>query len=167
MRHAVQLLLDQAKTDAYSLLSEAQQRWEAVEEREAQVHAHEESADSRAASLGPFGTKLAAQEEEARHREQELRCQEEQVSALEDRLNREREALETRENMARLSAAALARRQEELLQRESTLQERMDHMLNQRWLSLEQETERKCTEILGAHRVDFRAKTDASLERFK
>jgi hypothetical protein len=109
MRRAVQLLLDQAKTDAYNLLSEAQQRWEAAEESEAQVHAHEESADSRAASLGPFGTELAAREEEARHREQEL------LSALEDRLNREREALETRENMARLSAAALAGRQEELL----------------------------------------------------
>jgi hypothetical protein len=43
----------------------------------------------------------------------------------------------------------------------------MDHMQNQRRLSLEQETERKCAKILGAHRVDFRAKTDASLEHFK
>jgi hypothetical protein len=43
----------------------------------------------------------------------------------------------------------------------------MDHMLNQRWVSLEQETERKCAESLEAHRVDFRAKTDAALERYR
>jgi chromosome segregation ATPase len=99
-RRAVQLLLSQAKTDADSLLSNAQQRLEAAKEREAEVHAHEESADSRAASLGLLGVELATQEEEARHHEQELHRQEEQLSALKDRLNREREALETRENMA-------------------------------------------------------------------
>jgi hypothetical protein len=43
----------------------------------------------------------------------------------------------------------------------------MDHMLNHRRVSLEQGTERKRTESLEAHRIDFRAKTDATLERFK
>jgi F0F1-type ATP synthase membrane subunit b/b' len=58
-RRAAQLLLDQAKADADGLLSSAQQRLEAVKEREAQVHAHEESADSRATSLGLLRTELA------------------------------------------------------------------------------------------------------------
>jgi hypothetical protein len=40
-------------------------------------------------------------------------------------------------------------------------------MLNQWWVSLEQETERKCANSLEAHRADFRAKTDAALERYK
>jgi hypothetical protein len=40
-------------------------------------------------------------------------------------------------------------------------------MLNQRWVSLEQETERNHAESLEAHRADFRAKTDAALERYK
>jgi hypothetical protein len=43
----------------------------------------------------------------------------------------------------------------------------MDHMLNQRWVSLEQEIERKRAEILETHRMDFHAKTNAALERFK
>jgi hypothetical protein len=69
--------------------------------------------------------------------------------------------------MAGETIVALARRQEELLQRESTLQKRMDHMLNQRRVSLEQETERIRAEIPGAHHADFRAITNAALERFK
>jgi hypothetical protein len=43
----------------------------------------------------------------------------------------------------------------------------MDHMLNQRRVILEQETEQKCAESLKAHHADFRAKTDAALERYK
>jgi hypothetical protein len=43
----------------------------------------------------------------------------------------------------------------------------MDHMLNQRRVSLELETERKCAESLKAHRAVFCAKTDAALERYK
>jgi transcription elongation GreA/GreB family factor len=43
----------------------------------------------------------------------------------------------------------------------------MDHMLNQRGVSLEQETERKRTEILKTHHAEFCAKTDAALEHFK
>jgi hypothetical protein len=69
--------------------------------------------------------------------------------------------------MASQTATAQAQRQEELQQRESTLHERMDHMLNQRRVSLEQETERKHAESLEAHRADFHAKTDAALELFK
>jgi hypothetical protein len=40
-------------------------------------------------------------------------------------------------------------------------------MLNQQWVSMEQETERKRAESLELHRVDFHAKTDATLERYK
>jgi hypothetical protein len=40
-------------------------------------------------------------------------------------------------------------------------------MLNQRRISLEQEFERKHTENLEACRVDFCAKTDAALVRYK
>jgi hypothetical protein len=40
-------------------------------------------------------------------------------------------------------------------------------MLNQRWVSLEQETEQNRAESLEAHRADFRAKTAAALERYK
>jgi hypothetical protein len=57
--------------------------------------------------------------------------------------------------------------QEALQHRESTLQDRMDRILNQLWVSLEQETERKHTQSLEAHRADFCAKTDATLERYK
>jgi hypothetical protein len=45
-RCAAQLLLDQARADADGLLSNARQRLEEAEEREAQVHAHEESTNS-------------------------------------------------------------------------------------------------------------------------
>jgi hypothetical protein len=68
-RRTAQLLLSQAKTDADGLLSNAQQILEEAEEREAQVHAREESDDSRAASLGLLGTELATREEEACHRQ--------------------------------------------------------------------------------------------------
>jgi hypothetical protein len=54
-----------------------------------------------------------------------------------------------------------------LQQRESTLQERMDRMLNQRPVILEQEFERRHAESLEACHADFRAKTDAALERYK
>jgi septal ring factor EnvC (AmiA/AmiB activator) len=40
-------------------------------------------------------------------------------------------------------------------------------MLNQRWITLEQEFEWRRTENLEACRVDFRAKTDAALVRYK
>jgi hypothetical protein len=43
----------------------------------------------------------------------------------------------------------------------------MDHMLNQRWVSMEQEFERRCTENIEACRTDFRSKTDAALVRYK
>jgi hypothetical protein len=49
----------------------------------------------------------------------------------------------------------------------SSLQERMDRMLNQRRISLEQEFERRCAENLEACRADFRAKTDTALARYK
>jgi hypothetical protein len=65
------------------------------------------------------------------------------------------------------TAVDLTQRQEVLQHQESTLQEWMDHMLNQWRVSLEQETERKPTESLEAHHADFRAKTDAALERYK
>jgi hypothetical protein len=41
----------------------------------------------------------------------------------------------------------------------------MDHMLNQRRVSMEQEFERRRVEITEACRVDFRSKTDATLVR--
>jgi hypothetical protein len=43
----------------------------------------------------------------------------------------------------------------------------MDHMLNQRRVSMEQEFERRRTETIEACRVDFRSKTDAPLVRYK
>jgi septal ring factor EnvC (AmiA/AmiB activator) len=43
----------------------------------------------------------------------------------------------------------------------------MDRMLNQRWISLEQEFEQKRTENLKACRANFCSKTDAALERYK
>jgi hypothetical protein len=96
-----------------------------------------------------------------------LRIQEEQLSALEDRLNREWEALESREGMVNQATTNLAQCQEKLQQSESTLQERMDRMLNQRWVSLEQEFERRRAKNLEACRADFRTKTDAALEPYK
>jgi vacuolar-type H+-ATPase subunit H len=50
-KRAAQHLLDQARTNADGLLANAQQRLDEVEDREALLHAREESADSRAESL--------------------------------------------------------------------------------------------------------------------
>jgi hypothetical protein len=69
--------------------------------------------------------------------------------------------------MVSQSTAELTRHQEVLNQREASLQGRMDHMLNQRRVSMEQEFERRRVEITEACRVDFRSKTDAARERFK
>jgi predicted nucleic acid-binding Zn-ribbon protein len=91
----------------------------------------------------------------------------EQLSVLEDWLNREQEALESREGMVNWTTTDLAQRQETLQQRKSTLQEWMGRMLNQRWVSLEQEFEQRRTENLEACYADFRAKTDTALERYK
>jgi cell division septum initiation protein DivIVA len=157
VRRAAQLLLDQARANADGLLSNARQKLEEAKEREALVHTCKESANSRAASLGLLEVGLATREEETRLREQGLRHQEDQLSTLEVRLNREREALETRESMVSQTATDLTQRLEALQQRESTLVMQMDRMLNQRQVSLEQETERKRAESLEAHHVDFRA----------
>jgi F0F1-type ATP synthase membrane subunit b/b' len=46
-KRAAQHLLDQARTNADGLLANAQQRLDEVEDREALLHAREESADSR------------------------------------------------------------------------------------------------------------------------
>jgi hypothetical protein len=43
----------------------------------------------------------------------------------------------------------------------------MDRMLNQRWVSLEQEFKRRRTKNLEACHTDFHAKTDAAWERYK
>jgi hypothetical protein len=142
-------------------------RLEEAKDREALLHAREESADSQAENLSLQEAGVIAREVEVRRREQDLCLQEEQLSALEDRLNREREALRSREGMVNQATTDLAQRQETLQQCESTLPERMDRMLNQRWVSLEQEFERRRAENLEACRVDFRAKTDAALERYK
>jgi F0F1-type ATP synthase membrane subunit b/b' len=50
-KRAAQHLLDQARTNANGLLANAQQRLEEVEDREALLHAREESADSHVESL--------------------------------------------------------------------------------------------------------------------
>jgi cell division septum initiation protein DivIVA len=50
-KRAAQHLLDQARTNADGLLANAQQRLEEVEDREALLHAREESTDSRAEGL--------------------------------------------------------------------------------------------------------------------
>jgi cell division septum initiation protein DivIVA len=50
-KRVAQLLLDQARTNADGLLANAQQRLEEVEDREALLHAHEESADSHEEGL--------------------------------------------------------------------------------------------------------------------
>jgi chromosome segregation ATPase len=110
---------------------------------------------------------LAVQEAEARERKRELRLQEKQLHALEDRLTREWEALESREEMVNQSNAELARHHEALNQREASLQGSMDHMLNQLWVSMEQEFERRHTETIEACRADFRSKTDAALVSYK
>jgi uncharacterized protein (DUF3084 family) len=167
VRRAAEHLLDQARANADSLLSNARQRLEEAEDREALMHTRKESTDSRAASLSLQEAGLTTKEEEVCRREQGLRLQEEQLSALEDWLNREREALKSRESMVSQTATDLAQRQETLQQRESTLQEWMDHMLNQRRVSLEQEFERRLAENLEVCHTDFCAKNDAALERYK
>jgi hypothetical protein len=43
----------------------------------------------------------------------------------------------------------------------------MDHMLNQRRVSMEQEFERRRVEITEVCRADFRSKTDVTLVRYK
>jgi translation initiation factor IF-2 len=43
----------------------------------------------------------------------------------------------------------------------------MDRMLNQQWVSMEQEFERRCTKNIEGCRTDFRTKTDAALVRYK
>jgi acetolactate synthase regulatory subunit len=69
--------------------------------------------------------------------------------------------------MVSQSTAELTRHQEALSQREASLQGRMDHMLNQRWVSMEQEFERRRAEVTEVCRADFRSKTDAALVRYK
>jgi hypothetical protein len=69
--------------------------------------------------------------------------------------------------MVNRTTTDLAQCQETLQQRESPLQERMDRMLNQRWVSLEQEFKQRRTENLQACCADFCAKTDTALERYK
>jgi chromosome segregation ATPase len=166
-KRAAQHLLDQARTNADGLLANARQRLEEAEDREALLHAHEESADSRAESLSLQEAGLATREAEVRNGEWELHRQEEQLHALEDRLNREREALESRKEMVNQANTDLARRHEELQQREDSLQERMDHMLNQRRVTMEQEFERRCAEYIESCHANFRSKTDAALVRYK
>jgi predicted nucleic acid-binding Zn-ribbon protein len=65
------------------------------------------------------------------------------------------------------SNAELAQHHEALNQREASLHGRMDHMLNQRRVSMEQEFERRRTETIEACCADFRSKTDAALVRYK
>jgi hypothetical protein len=69
--------------------------------------------------------------------------------------------------MASQSNDELTRRQEALNQREASLQAKMDHMLNQRRVSMEQEFERRRDEFTEACRADFRSKTDTALARYK
>jgi hypothetical protein len=120
-KRAAQHLLDEARTNAGGLLANAQRRLDEVEDREALLHAREESADSRAESLSLQEAGLTVREAEARERERGLRLREEQLQALKDRLNREREALESREAMASQSNDELTRRQEAVNQREASL----------------------------------------------
>jgi chromosome segregation ATPase len=166
-KRAAQHLLDQARTNADGLLANAQQRLEEAKDREALLHAREESTNSRAESLSLQEAGLAVQEAEARDRERELCLREEQLHALENWLNREREALESMEEMVNQANTDLAQRREALQLREDSLQERMDRMLNQRRITLEEEFERKRTENLEVCRANFRAKTDAALVRYK
>jgi hypothetical protein len=60
--------------------------------------------------------------------------------------------------MVSQSTAELTWHQEALNQREASLQGRMDHMLNQRRVSMEQEFERRRAEITEACRADFRSR---------
>jgi hypothetical protein len=68
-KRAAQHLLDQARINADSLLVNARQRLEEADDREALLHAHEESADSRAESLGLQEAGLTVREAEVRDRE--------------------------------------------------------------------------------------------------
>jgi hypothetical protein len=88
-KQAAQHLLDKARTNAHGLLANAQRRLDKAEDREAIVHAREESADSRAESLSLQEARLTVREVEASERERGLWLREEQVQALEDRSNRE------------------------------------------------------------------------------
>jgi polyhydroxyalkanoate synthesis regulator phasin len=72
-KRVAQHLLDQARTNADGLLANARQRLEEAEDREALLHAHEESADSRAESLSLQEAGLAVREAKVRDSEQELR----------------------------------------------------------------------------------------------
>jgi hypothetical protein len=166
-KRAAQHLLDQDRTNTDGLPANAPQRLEEVEDREALLHAREESADSRTEGLSLQEAGLAVREAEARDRERELPLREEQLHALEDRLNRKREALESRKEMVNEDNSDLAWHQETMNLCEASLQERMDRMLNQRWVSLEQEFERRRAKNLEACRVDIRSKTDAALVRYK
>jgi hypothetical protein len=65
------------------------------------------------------------------------------------------------------STAKLSRHQEALNQREAALQAKMDHMLNKRQVSMEQELERRRKETTEACRAKFRSKTDAALLMYK
>jgi cell division septum initiation protein DivIVA len=166
-KRAAQHLLDEARTNADGLLANARQRLDEVEDREALLHAREESTDSRAESLSLQEAGLAAREAEVCERERGLRLREEQLLALEGRLHREREALESREALASQSNDDLTHHQEALDQREASLQAKADHMLNQRRVSMEQEFERRRAEFTEACRADFRAKTNDALAMYK
>jgi hypothetical protein len=61
----------------------------------------------------------------------------------------------------------LARHQEMLNLYETSLQERMDRMLNQRRVNMEQEFKRRRVKNLEACCADFCSKTDAALVRYK
>jgi cell division septum initiation protein DivIVA len=78
-KRAAQHLLDQARTNADGLLANARQRLEEAEDREALLHAREESADSRAESLSLQEVGIAVREAKVRDRKQELCLSEEQL----------------------------------------------------------------------------------------
>jgi polyhydroxyalkanoate synthesis regulator phasin len=67
-RRAAQHLLDQARTNADGLLSNARQRLEEAEDREALLHAREESTDSRGENLSLQEARVATREVEVRRR---------------------------------------------------------------------------------------------------
>jgi flagellar biosynthesis/type III secretory pathway protein FliH len=69
VKRAAQHLLDQARTNADGLLSNARQRLEEAEDHEALLHAREESADSRAESLSLQEAGLTVREVEVHDRE--------------------------------------------------------------------------------------------------
>jgi hypothetical protein len=69
VRRVAEHLLDQARANTDSLLSNARQRVEEAEDREALMHARKESADSQAASLSLQEAGLTTKEEEVRRHE--------------------------------------------------------------------------------------------------